>query len=183
MSVACALLPPGRGDAALFLLTSPPERPPIGCGARGAAGGHCFRLEETKEGASVRPVGRPVWRLLEGAERRPGCEYVLPAVRGPGPYGGLQGGFERLMKRAGLTGVTPHTLRHSYASMAGDLGFSEPTIAALIGHAAGTTTSRYIHHLDSVLIAAADRVATAIESYALGHQTPAEVTSLLAMRS
>ena len=102
----------------------------------------------------------------------------MPAVRGSGPYGGLQGGFERLMKRAGLTGVTPHTLRHSYASMAGDLGLSEPTIAALLGHAAGTTTSRYIHHLDSVLIAAADRVATAIESYALGYQTPADVTAL-----
>ncbi len=131
----------------------------------------------------MRPIGSPVWRLLDGANRRPACDYVLPAIRGPGPYGGLQGGFERLIKRAGLSSVTPHTLRHSYASMAGDLGFSEPTIAALIGHAAGTTTSRYIHHLDSVLIAAADRVATAIEGYALGNQAPAEVTSLLAMRS
>ena len=31
--------------------------------------------------------------------------------------------------------VTPHTFRHSFASLAADMGYSEPTIAALIGHA------------------------------------------------
>ena len=30
--------------------------------------------------------------------------------------------------------VTPHTLRHSFASLAADLGYSEPVIAALVGH-------------------------------------------------
>ncbi|MEX2479867.1 MAG: hypothetical protein WD928_03300, partial [Gammaproteobacteria bacterium] len=32
----------------------------------------------------------------------------------------------------------------------------------MLGHAAGSVTSRYVHHLDTVLIAAADRVAQAI---------------------
>jgi integrase len=67
------------------------------------------------------------------------------------------------MARSKLVGVTPHTLRHSYASVAGDLGFTEFTIAALLGHSAGSVTSRYVHHLDSVLISAADRVAAAIQ--------------------
>jgi hypothetical protein len=31
------------------------------------------------------------------------------------------------------------------------------------GHSAGSVTSRYVHHLDSVLISAADRVAAAIQ--------------------
>ena len=57
--------------------------------------------------------------------------------------------------------MTPH-LRHSFASVAGDLGYTEPTIAALLGHAAGSVTSGYVHYLDSVLIAAADRVAAEI---------------------
>src|SRR5262249_18503239 len=56
-------------------------------------------------------------------------------------------------------GVTPHVLRHSYASLAGDLGYSESTIAALVGHKGRTITSRYIHAADSVLLAAADAVA------------------------
>ncbi len=32
----------------------------------------------------------------------------------------------------------------------------------MLGHAAGTVTNRYVHHLDSVLIAAADKVARAV---------------------
>jgi integrase len=55
--------------------------------------------------------------------------------------------------------LTPHALRHSFASLAGDLGYSEPTIAALIGHKGRTITSRYMHAADAVLLAAADAVA------------------------
>src|SRR5690242_21408842 len=40
--------------------------------------------------------------------------------------------------------VTPHVLRHSFASLAGDMGYSEPTIGALIGHKGHSVTSRYI---------------------------------------
>jgi integrase len=55
--------------------------------------------------------------------------------------------------------VTPHVLRHSFASQAADLGYSEPTIAALVGHKGHTITSRYVHAADAVLLAAADAVA------------------------
>ncbi len=50
-------------------------------------------------------------------------------------------------------------LRHSFASLAGDLGYSEPTIAALVGHIGRSVTSRYLHAADAVLLAAADVVA------------------------
>jgi Phage integrase family len=56
--------------------------------------------------------------------------------------------------------VTPHVLRHSFASIANDLGFTEVTIAALVGHAKGSVTSKYIHTLDTALIMAADTPAT-----------------------
>lgn len=125
--------------------------------------GGCFRLEDTKEGASVRPIGRPAFDVLAKAEGREGCPYVLPAVRGGnGPYGSLAAGLDRILKKAKLEGVTAHTLRHSFASVAGDLGFTESTIGAMLGHASGSVTSRYIHHLDTVLVAAADKVARAI---------------------
>ena len=57
--------------------------------------------------------------------------------------------------------VTPHTLRHSFAILAGDLGYSEPTIAALVGHKGHSITSRYIHAANTVLLAAADAIADA----------------------
>src|SRR3546814_13648621 len=48
--------------------------------------------------------------------------------------------------------------------MANDLGFTEITIAALLGHASGSITSRYVHTLDSALIMAADTVSGYIKA-------------------
>ena len=56
--------------------------------------------------------------------------------------------------------ITPHVLRHSFASLATDLGYNEPTIASLLGHKTHSITSRYVHSADAVLIAAAGFVAT-----------------------
>jgi integrase len=73
-------------------------------------------------------------------------------------------GLKKFMRRIVVMGglpvdVTPHVLRHSFASLAADLGYSEPTIAALVGHKGHTVTSRYVHSADAVLLAAADAVA------------------------
>ena len=54
-------------------------------------------------------------------------------------------------------------LRHSFASIANDLGFTEVTIAALVGHAKGSVTSKYIHTLDIALIMAADTISGYIQ--------------------
>ena len=59
-------------------------------------------------------------------------------------------GFKKLWKRISrLQGlppdVSPHVLRHSFASLAADLGYSEPVIAMLVGHLGRSTTSRYVH--------------------------------------
>ena len=59
--------------------------------------------------------------------------------------------------------MTPHVLRHSFASIANDLGFTEVTIAALVGHSKGTVTSKYIHTLDTALIMAADTISGYIQ--------------------
>ena len=123
--------------------------------------GSCLRLEDSKTGASVRPVGSAVFKRLAEIER--GGEFVLPAIRGVGSFGGWPGAWRRLASRAGLDGVTAHTFRHSFASVADGLGLTEPTIAALIGHSAGSTTRKYIHHVDAALVSAANRVAIEIE--------------------
>jgi integrase-like protein len=70
----------------------------------------------------------------------------------------------RLQRRAfSISDVTPHVLRHSFASIANDLGFTEVTIAALVGHAKGSVTSKYIHTLDTALIMAADTISGYIQ--------------------
>jgi len=67
-----------------------------------------------------------------------------------------------------LSDVTPHVLRHSFASIANDLGFTEVTIAALVGHAKGSVTSKYIHTLDTALIMAADTISGYIQGLLSG---------------
>src|SRR3546814_13387800 len=47
--------------------------------------------------------------------------------------------------------------------MSNDLGLAEVTIAALVGHAKGSVTSKYIHTLDTALVMAADTIAGYIQ--------------------
>jgi integrase len=75
---------------------------------------------------------------------------------------GLPRVLERLCAGAGLEAVTLHVLRHSFAAAAAGLGFSELTIAGLLGHRTPGVTARYAHVPDSALVAAADRVSAEI---------------------
>ena len=97
--------------------------------------------------------------VLRNAPRIGAGELVFPATRGDGRMLGFPKLWARIAKLRELPAdVTPHVLRHSFASLAGDLGYSEPTIAALVGHQGHTITSRYVHSADKVLLAAADDV-------------------------
>jgi integrase len=118
-------------------------------------------LDETKTGRSLRPLSSAACAVVAAAPRT--GEYVFAATRGTGLMSGFPKWFGTITRLGGLADdVTPHVLRHSYASLAADLGFSEPTIAALIGHKGQSITSRYVHSADAVLLAAADSIAECI---------------------
>jgi integrase len=136
-----------------------------------------LRLTNSKEGHSVRPLGQAAADLLESLPHHAASETVLGSGRNGTPFIGLPRAWERIATRAELKGVTLHTLRHSFATTANTLGFSEPTIAAMLGHSRGTMTSRYVHVVDDTLLAAADRVAGAI-AHALAGGKPAKVVKL-----
>jgi len=123
---------------------------------------HQLRLLHTKEGHSVRPLGQAAVDLLGAVPRHAPCDVVLAGGIEGRPYVGLARAWKRIAERAKFKNFTLHTLRHSFATTANMLGCSEPTIAALLGHSRGTMTSRYIHHVDAVLLGAADRVSGAI---------------------
>jgi integrase len=117
-------------------------------------------LADTKTGRSIRPLSHAVCEVLRSLPHIKG-DLVFPASRGDsGVVLHLKKIWPRVAKLGGLApDVTLHVLRHSFASVAADLGYSEPTIAALVGHKGYSTTSRYLHAADAVLLAAADAVA------------------------
>lgn len=116
------------------------------------------RFPDTKSGGQVRVIGQAAVDVIKTLPVREGSPYVLPADWGEGHFTAAVATLDRLCADAGLKDVTPHTLRHTFASVAGDLGFSELTIKALLGHAARGVTQRYVH-IDEAVRMAADRVA------------------------
>ena len=115
-----------------------------------------IRFPDTKSGAQTRVLGRAAVDLLR-AQPQTGSSFFFPADWGEGHFVGVVRVLDRVCAAAQLVDVTPHTLRHTFASVAGELGFSELTIAALLGHAARGVTQRYVH-IDEAVRLAADRV-------------------------
>lgn len=117
------------------------------------------RLADTKTGASLRPVSQLACMVIRS---QPIIGDLVFASRSSGQIIGYRKMWLRIAKAGDLPpDITPHVLRHSFASLAADLGYSEPTIASLLGHKTHSVTSRYLHSADAVLLAAADAVADA----------------------
>jgi integrase len=110
-------------------------------------------LGDTKSGQSVRPLSGAAIEIIQRQKRT--SEYVFALQQGA-PINKLFHHWEKL--ELDKT-ITPHVLRHSFASLAADMGLADHTIASLLGHTQRSITSRYIHGSDKALIAAADSVA------------------------
>ena len=141
----------------------------------------CFRFADTKEDESIRPLGQPALRCLKSTPKRQACQYVFPAIRSAvGAFGGMDRGWDRIAERCGFADITPGTFRHSFASEADDLGYTRVTVKAMLGHSVGgDVTEGYIHKVDPVLIAAADRVSKRIHTYLTKGGSAGEAKKLL----
>lgn len=120
--------------------------------------GRYVRFPDTKTGAQTRVIASSAFDAISGLL---GEGWVFNASRGTGHLIGFPKILERLCKKAQLSGVTAHTLRHTFASVAAELGFTEMTVAALLGHRSRGITQRYVH-LDTALQVAADKTAARI---------------------
>lgn len=97
-------------------------------------------------------VLRVYWRW-----RKP-TDWLFPSARYPErpiDVSGIFGIVDDAAKRAGLKRrVTPHLLRHSYASHLLEAGTDIRTLQLLLGHGDLQTTARYLHVSDRTLRAA-----------------------------
>lgn len=134
----------------------------------------CLRLEDSKTGRSVRPLAGPALALLQAIERVPNSPFVFPSEDGRTYYQGTKRLWAKVVKKAELPGVTPHTLRHTIGSAAVSSGETLAMTGALLGHADSRSTSIYAHMQHDPARRAADRVIGPIAT-ALGTQASAEV--------
>jgi integrase len=108
-------------------------------------------LVDTKTGMSVRPLSKIAVQIIEAQPKN--GPYVFQ-YHGK-PIGNHQYQW-RMLKMP--KDVTTHSLRHSFASLAGDMGLADHTISRLLGHSQSSITSRYIH-MERAIIEASDLVA------------------------
>jgi integrase len=124
--------------------------------------GSCLRLEQTKTGRSMRPIGAPVVALLSALPRDEN-EFVFPNRSGKRPAD-LKKQIAGLFNAAGLDDARSHDCRRTFSTTADELGYSEATAGSIIGHASrGVTARHYIRRPDAALVEAADKVAKLIE--------------------
>jgi integrase len=81
-------------------------------------------LGDTKTGVSVRPLSGAAIEIIK-RQKQNGAAYVFDHGHGK-PIDALR---HQWLKLGMSAEVTPHTLRHSFASLAGDMGLSDSTIA------------------------------------------------------
>ena len=82
-------------------------------------------LADTKTGSSTRPLSQAAIAVLGAQEQLPGQVLVFAPSRRQRPGYAYRAAFGRLVRAACLSNVTPHVLRHSFVSTAGDLELSE----------------------------------------------------------
>jgi integrase len=113
-------------------------------------------LGDTKTGVSIRPLSNAAIEIIK-RQKQSGALYVF-AHHHNKPINNLRPWWIKL----GLDKtISPHVLRHSFASLAADIGLSDNTIASLLGHKGQSITSRYMHGSDKALIESANIVAEA----------------------
>jgi integrase len=96
------------------------------------------------------PVNTEARRILEFWAMGKRNEFVFYNHETGKPFVDLKAGFALVCRKAGIEGVTWHTLRHTFASRLLERGADIVTVQQLLGHSTVTVTMRYTHtNLDS----------------------------------
>lgn len=128
------------------------------------------RFPDTKTDGQVRPIGQSAIHLLNLLPQKRGLTLFFPSDLVDRPYSGVPDTLQTLCSIANLKDVSPHILRHTFASVAGEMGFSELTIKALLGHGARGATQNYVH-IDEALRLAVEKVSSKIAGLLEGRES------------
>jgi integrase len=100
--------------------------------------------------------------LLQSIPHDEGNEYIFPSPYSGHPFASLHYPWDRIRRRAGLTDLRLHDLRHSFASFLVNQGVSLYVVQGLLGHTQVRMTQRYAHLAPQTLLDATEVVAHVI---------------------
>lgn len=105
------------------------------------------------------PMDSTVRGVLESYPRRPGVDWVFTNANG-GRLRDIRGGFRNALRRASISNLRVHDLRHTFASIWVQSGGDLYVLKDILGHKSITITQRYAHlspdkheticHLDNI---------------------------------
>ena len=96
------------------------------------------------------PINSEAQKVLEAWRLGKKNEFVSYNIETGKPFVDLKAGFALACQKAGISGVTWHTLRHTFASRLVNRGVDIVTVQQLLGHSTVIVTMRYTHtNLDS----------------------------------
>ena len=100
-------------------------------------------LPDSKTGRRSVVLNAPALAVLASLPRL--GAFVVPGGDPERPRHDLKNLWQAVSRRAGLSGVRIHDLRHTYASFGAGGGLGLPIIGKLLGHSQPATTARYAH--------------------------------------
>ena len=102
------------------------------------------------------PLNAAAIQVLNECDRNLPYPFANPATGRP--YVSIKKGFQKLMKKAGIEGVTAHTLRHTAASIMINSGRSLYDVQKVLRHSSSTVTEKYSHLSQQSVMAASDTI-------------------------
>ncbi len=124
-----------------------------------------WRIPTTKAGKPRHvPLSDGALSILNAVSKIDNCPWVFanPATRKP--FVSIFAAWNTARKRAGLTDVRIHDLRHSFASLLINNGRSLYEVQKLLGHSQIKTTARYSHLSSETLLDASNAATKAVGS-------------------
>ena len=110
------------------------------------------------------PLSKAALNVIEKSQGN-NSDYIFPSPKsGDKPFKDFYWTWDKIRKKAGISDVRIHDLRHNFASILVNHGRSLYEVQKLLGHANISTTQRYAHLSQDTLKEATEIVSLSIES-------------------
>jgi integrase len=112
------------------------------------------------------PLATAAVEVIEALPRIEGSPYLIPNPATGEPFVSIKHAWQTARRRAGLSDVRIHDLRHSAASAMVNAGVDLFAVGKVLGHASFASSQRYAHVANETLVRAVEAAAATLKGEA-----------------